>query len=84
MYENRRESLDSVEGIITSLKEEGYTFVTISELLNGSSAKPNTNSIVVWMNANGMNSSYNNRAKLATQYGIKGYKDTAAQKYTTS
>ncbi|MDT8861844.1 polysaccharide deacetylase family protein [Alkalihalobacillus sp. MEB130] len=33
MYESRRESLDSVEGIITSLKEEGYTFVTISELL---------------------------------------------------
>ncbi|OIJ15160.1 polysaccharide deacetylase [Anaerobacillus arseniciselenatis] len=33
MYESRRESLNSVEGIITSLKEEGYTFVTISELL---------------------------------------------------
>ena len=33
MYESRRESLDSVDGIITSLKKEGYTFVTISELL---------------------------------------------------
>lgn len=33
MYESRRESLNSVEGIITSLKEQGYTFVTISELL---------------------------------------------------
>ncbi|MBM7095143.1 polysaccharide deacetylase family protein [Bacillus sp. H-16] len=33
MYESRRESLDSVEGIIASLKEKGYTFVTISELL---------------------------------------------------
>lgn len=33
MYESRRESLNSVEGIITSLKEEGYKFVTISELL---------------------------------------------------
>ncbi|WP_096200205.1 polysaccharide deacetylase family protein [Bacillus sp. FJAT-45350] len=33
MYESRRESLHSVEGIITSLKEQGYTFVTISELL---------------------------------------------------
>ncbi|MBM4764781.1 polysaccharide deacetylase family protein [Bacillus sp. B15-48] len=33
MYESRRESLNSVEGIITSLIEEGYTFVTISELL---------------------------------------------------
>lgn len=34
MYESRRESLNSVDGIITSLKEEGYTFVTVSELLN--------------------------------------------------
>lgn len=33
MYESRRESLHSVEGIITSLKEQGYTFVTVSELL---------------------------------------------------
>ncbi|MBU9723442.1 MULTISPECIES: polysaccharide deacetylase family protein [Bacillaceae] len=33
MYESRRESLNSVEGIINSLKEEGYKFVTISELL---------------------------------------------------
>ncbi|UTR13057.1 polysaccharide deacetylase family protein [Evansella sp. LMS18] len=33
MYESRRESLNSVEGVITTLKEEGYTFVTISELL---------------------------------------------------
>ncbi|TMW71196.1 polysaccharide deacetylase family protein [Alteribacter natronophilus] len=33
MYESRRESLNSVEGIINELKDEGYTFVTISELL---------------------------------------------------
>jgi peptidoglycan-N-acetylglucosamine deacetylase len=33
MYESRKESLESVEGIIESLKEEGYTFVTVSELL---------------------------------------------------
>ncbi|RNA66914.1 polysaccharide deacetylase family protein [Alteribacter keqinensis] len=33
MHESRRESLDSVGGIITSLKEGGYTFVTVSELL---------------------------------------------------
>ncbi|WP_078427351.1 polysaccharide deacetylase family protein [Alkalihalobacterium alkalinitrilicum] len=33
MYESRRESLNSVEGIITSLKEQGFTFVTITELL---------------------------------------------------
>ncbi|ARK32561.1 polysaccharide deacetylase family protein [Halalkalibacter krulwichiae] len=33
MYESRKESLHSVEGIITSLEEQGYTFVTISELL---------------------------------------------------
>ena len=33
MYESRKESLESVEGIIESLKEEGYIFVTVSELL---------------------------------------------------
>ncbi|MBM6617855.1 polysaccharide deacetylase family protein [Bacillus suaedaesalsae] len=33
MYESRKESLESVEGIITSLKDQGYTFVTVSELL---------------------------------------------------
>ncbi|MDG5787060.1 polysaccharide deacetylase family protein [Evansella sp. AB-P1] len=33
MYESRRESLDAVEGIITTLKEEGYSFVTVSDLL---------------------------------------------------
>ena len=33
MYESRIESLDAVEGIIISLKEQGYTFVTVSELL---------------------------------------------------
>ncbi|WP_088104177.1 polysaccharide deacetylase family protein [Halalkalibacter urbisdiaboli] len=34
MYESRIESLISVEGIITSLKEQGYSFLTVSELLN--------------------------------------------------
>jgi peptidoglycan-N-acetylglucosamine deacetylase len=33
MYESRRESLNSVKEIISSLKEQGYTFVTVSELL---------------------------------------------------
>ena len=33
MYESRKESLQSVEGIISSLKEQGYTFVTVSELI---------------------------------------------------
>ena len=33
MYESRRESLRSIEGIVTALKAEGYTFKTISELL---------------------------------------------------
>jgi peptidoglycan-N-acetylglucosamine deacetylase len=33
MYESRRESLQSVKEIITSLKEQGYKFVTVSELL---------------------------------------------------
>lgn len=33
MYESRQESLNSVKEIITSLKEQGYSFVTVSELL---------------------------------------------------
>jgi peptidoglycan-N-acetylglucosamine deacetylase len=33
MYESRRESLLSVKEIITSLKEQGYKLVTVSELL---------------------------------------------------
>lgn len=33
MYESRRGSLDSVKEIISSLKQQGYTFVTVSELL---------------------------------------------------
>lgn len=36
-------------------------------------------SIVEYMNQNWMDSSYNNRAKLAKQYGIEGYKWTAFQ-----
>ncbi len=34
MYENRKESLKAVKPIIVALKEKGYQFVTISELLN--------------------------------------------------
>lgn len=33
MYESRVESLNSVKQIITSLQEQGYTFATVSELL---------------------------------------------------
>ncbi|ADU32266.1 polysaccharide deacetylase family protein [Evansella cellulosilytica] len=33
MYESRIESLNAVEGIIHELKEQGYRFVTVSELL---------------------------------------------------
>lgn len=33
MYSSRKESLRSVEGIIRGLKEQGYRFVTVSELL---------------------------------------------------
>ncbi|QNM43765.1 N-acetylmuramoyl-L-alanine amidase [Shouchella clausii] len=36
-------------------------------------------SIVDWMNAQGMDSSYKNRAKLAKQHGIADYSGTAAQ-----
>lgn len=34
MYESRMESLNAVEEMVISLKEQGYTFVTVSELLN--------------------------------------------------
>ena len=33
MYPSRRESLRAVEGVITGLRERGYRFVTVSELL---------------------------------------------------
>jgi chitin deacetylase len=33
MYPNRRESLKAVKGIVAGLKNEGYTFKTVSELL---------------------------------------------------
>ncbi|MCW3489761.1 polysaccharide deacetylase family protein [Dethiobacter alkaliphilus] len=33
MYESRRESLNSVEGIVEALRRDGYTFKTVSELL---------------------------------------------------
>lgn len=36
-------------------------------------------SVVDYMNANGQDSSYANRSKLATQYGIQNYSGTAAQ-----
>lgn len=33
MYESRRESLNSIKGIVNALKAEGYTFKRVSELL---------------------------------------------------
>lgn len=38
-----------------------------------------TNSIVDYLNSKGINSSYSNRKKLATQYGISNYRGTANQ-----
>lgn len=38
-----------------------------------------TDSITVYLDSIGVNSSFANRSKLATQYGISGYKGTAAQ-----
>lgn len=44
------------------------------------SKKPSKNlGLVDWMKANKMDSSYNNRKKLAEQYGIKNYSGTAKQ-----
>ncbi|MEK3890180.1 DUF3597 family protein [Bacillus sp. FSL K6-3431] len=39
----------------------------------------NTNSIIDWMKANKLDSSYSNRAKLAEKYGVKNYTGTAGQ-----
>lgn len=33
MYESRVESLNAIEGIVNTLRAEGYTFKTVSELL---------------------------------------------------
>jgi len=53
---------------------------TANDKTNSSSSNQlDTNSIVDWMNANGMDSSFVNRAKLAAQYGINNYTGTAAQ-----
>lgn len=47
------------------------------------SKKPSTNlGLVDWMKANKMDSSYNNRKKLAGQYGVKNYSGTAKQNTT--
>ena len=43
------------------------------------SSESSVYSIVDWMNNNGMDSSFTNRQRLAEQYGISGYKGTAAQ-----
>jgi hypothetical protein len=44
-----------------------------------SSSGSYSGSIVDWMKANGQDSSFGNRAKLAAQYGIGGYTGSAAQ-----
>lgn len=41
MYQNRTESLESVDGIIQELKQKGYRFVTVSELLSYKNAETN-------------------------------------------
>jgi peptidoglycan/xylan/chitin deacetylase (PgdA/CDA1 family) len=40
MYKNRSESLKAVNGIITGLKGEGYSFKTVSEMLDSLGAPP--------------------------------------------
>jgi len=34
MYESRKETLNSIEGIVTALTAQGYIFKTVSELLD--------------------------------------------------
>src|SRR5690606_40481645 len=55
----------------------------VTDKVNAAPSKPkpvsNNVSIVDYLNANGINSSFANRAKLAAQYGIKNYSGTAAQ-----
>lgn len=43
------------------------------------SSTPKTGSIVDYLNSKGINSSYSNRKKLASQHGISNYKGTASQ-----
>ena len=46
MYDSRKEALASLPALVSSLKEQGYRFVTVSELLaldNGTTFKPDGN-----------------------------------------
>lgn len=72
---------------------KGITWAQFKAMLTGSAAtvedkpaasKPATKpsgslGLVDWMKSKGMNSSFNNRKKLAGQYGISNYSGTAAQ-----
>ncbi len=73
---------------------KGVTWAQFKAMLTGSTAavedKPDAPSesaanpsgslgLVDWMKSKGMNSSFNNRKKLAGQYGISNYSGTAAQ-----
>lgn len=60
------------------VKEKPTVETPKKETVQGSANK-NINSIVDWMNKQGMNSSYANREKLAKQHGITNYTGSAKQ-----
>uniref|UniRef100_UPI000AE1CABE N-acetylmuramoyl-L-alanine amidase n=1 Tax=Bacillus sp. JCM 19041 TaxID=1460637 RepID=UPI000AE1CABE len=82
--------INSFHALIKQVKQEKAAEKRTGKGANsGASTQPETakrtgkasagTSIVDWMKAEGMNSSYENRAKLAAEKGITGYRGTAAQ-----
>ncbi|MFS0657334.1 N-acetylmuramoyl-L-alanine amidase [Niallia alba] len=67
------------EKVVEPVKEEVKSEV-VTAPSKPTSAKPSTSlGLVDWMKSKGMDSSYNNRAKLAKEYGIANYSGSASQ-----
>lgn len=67
------------EKVVEPVKEEVKSEV-VTTPSKPTSAKPSTSlGLVDWMKSKGMDSSYNNRAKLAKEYGIANYSGSASQ-----
>lgn len=60
-------------------KLNGTTTAPVNNSKPITNSGSNSNSIVDYLKSIGIDSSYNNRAKLAQQYGISGYRGTASQ-----
>lgn len=73
-----RERLQKTLGDVPA-KGQVVTIGEVSTRPTSQPALPANGSIVDYMNTQGMDSSYNNRASLAKQYGIQNYAGTAEQ-----